>query len=491
MQRAFRRNLTWWLDALARYPEAFPADEDAPDRASVRRLAGGLALAAATHAVDDVERCARAVFVARGDKLAPRLDELLDAIRREMHPTTETRRTVIVVSEDRATVERVVATASPFAHRIETFSSTGSARASIFRNAPGMVLLDADLPDDPLDWLVELRAAPDGAGLPVLVFSVDGARRPEALSLGASEFYKVPLEPRTLRASIGAHLGHEGRTMLELAGDPVTGLPGPALFQEAVSLQGVHNHGRRWCVALVAWRNRASLEAEDAIATNQVAWALAETLRERFPEPALVARLDQDTFGLLIPDADEERLQVLFEAAIQELGETSALSVDLGIGGVLGREAEYAPVLATARRMHHLAAIAGQRVLLTTLDEAAQRRLLLVDDDPDLVELLRSTLRGTHLEVVHRRTAIEALETAAAVQFDVVLLNASLPSQGAFDLLTTLRGWPTYASRPLLVLASDDRERVRAYELGADDCLGKPLNPEVVRARLGGLLREG
>lgn len=490
VQRAFRQALTRWLDALSQYRSPFADDEDDPDRTSVHRLAIGLATYAATSAVEDVERAARAVAVAKGDRLAPRLEELLDAIRREMHPACETRGLVVVVTDDPATLERVVSATAPFTDRIETFSSTGAARAFTFRTPPGIVLLDADLPDDPLDWLIELRAAPGGPEVPVLVFARDGAVRPEVLTLGASEFLKKPLDALHLHTAIGTHLGHEARTMLELAGDPVTGLPGPGLFQEAVSDLGVHHEGRRWCVGLVAWRNRASLESEDAIATNRAALGIALSLQERFPDPSLVARLDQDTFALLIRDADAEQLMVTFEETIAALTESALIPLDLGIGGVLGLEAEYAPVLGTARRMHHLAAIAGQRVLLTTLDEAAQRRLLLVDDDIEIVDLLRETVRGTHLEVVHRRTAIEGLETAAASQFDLVLLNAALPNQGAFDLLKTLRGWPHYAARPLLMLTSDDRERVLAYELGADDCVATPFNPDVVRARLSGLIRD-
>ncbi|MEQ1503414.1 MAG: response regulator [Myxococcota bacterium] len=198
--------------------------------------------------------------------------------------------------------------------------------------------------------------------------------------------------------------------------------------------------------------------------------------------------MDPDTFGLLIPDAEEERLMVVFEDALHGLALTGGPELDLGIGGVLGLDADYAPVSSTARRMHHLAAIAGQRVLLTTLDELPQRRLLLVEGDADTATSLRSILRGERVEVVYRRTAIEGLEAAAGHAFDLVVLGAGLPNHAAFDVLATLRSWPQYEARPIVLLTSEDAERVAAYDLGADDCVGTPFNPEVLRARLKALL---
>ena len=49
-------------------------------------------------------------------------------------------------------------------------------------------------------------------------------------------------------------------------------------------------------------------------------------------------------------------------------------------------------------------------------------------------------------------------------------------------------GLPQYEARPIVLLTSEDAERVAAYDLGADDCVGTPFNPEVLRARLKALL---
>jgi DNA-binding response OmpR family regulator/GGDEF domain-containing protein len=485
VQRTFRRSLPHWLDALGRYRlGGQPAG-------GVRRLADALARSASTYALAELERVAADTAETDGDP-AQRLPELLDAIRREMHPAEDAPRTgraAMVASDDPELAARLAAVAGKYAQRVEVFPSASAARAFANRNWPGLVLLDARIPGDGLGWLADLRGAPEGPELPIVVASPRGEDRPDALALGASEFAKLPLDEAAMDELVGSWLGHEVRTMLELAGDPVTGLPGPGVFQEAVVDQSIRNTGRRWAVVLVIWRNRGQLAQSNLAAANEAARALAASLSARFPEPALVARLDQETFALLIPDVDADELPVHLEVDLVHLERVPAVPVDLGIGGVLCFEADYTQILATARRMHQLGAVAGQRVLVTTIDEAPPQRALLVHHDPGAVELLREALRGTRMELVHRRTAVEGLELAASVDVDLVLIGASLPDQAGFDLLRSLRGMTRYEARPIVVLTTEDRERVRAYELGADECLALPVSPAVLRARLRGRLQ--
>jgi DNA-binding response OmpR family regulator len=492
VQRTFRRELNEWLDVLGRWRLALQQEEPESQARPVRRLAESLADAAETFALAELEGAARTVLQTPSPRpLADRLDELLDVIRREMHPLQHPRRLVLVVSADGPLVEEAVRFAQPHAARIETCAATGAARSFVTRDHVGLVILDLDTEEDPLGWLVELRRSPAGPELPVLCVSSSGETRPDALLLGASEFWKKPVPVVLLQAALASHLGQEGRTLLELAGDPATGLPGPALFREAVADLAIRHQGRAWCAALVSWRNREAL-ADNPTLTQVALRAIADGLRESFPEPTLVTRLDQDSFGLLIPQADPDQVSIMLERAMSRLVQTAPSLLDLGVGAVVCLEADYGTVLATARRMQNLASIAGQRVLLTTLDEVPQQKLLLVDEDPELANLLRTLLRTLRVEVIFRRSAVEALETAGSAAFDLVMLSASLPNHAAFDLLATLRGWRHYEQRPLIVLVSQDEAidetRVRAYELGADDCLSLPFNPEVLRARLRALL---
>jgi DNA-binding response OmpR family regulator len=478
VQRTFRRGLNHWLEALLRSEGADPE--------VMRRLGEGLGRAAGSYALEELERAAQALAEAEDGEVAARGHELADRVRREMHPpdsgASRSRRPVVIVSADGRVSAPVSEVVSRYAHRVEVFDSVVAARSSVARSWPGLVVVDVDLPDDPLGWLLEVRESPEGGNLPILALA--RRARPDVLVLGVSEVLELPFPRARLEDAVGAYLGHEGRTVVEQTGDPVTGLPGPGLFQEAVSDQGLRHHGRRWCVALVVWRNRSALAAVDPVACDAAARAIGSALLQRFSTATLVARLDQETFGLLLPDIDQETALPWFEETLEGLRWVHPLLLELGMGAVIALAADYNQVLSTARRMHYLAEIAGQRALLTTIDDAPVHRVLLVHDSAELAGLLKSALRGTTLELVHRRAPIEGLEAAAATPFELVVVGASLPNQGGFDVLSTLRSWPSYASRPVVMLTADDRERVKAYELGADDCVAAPFTSDVLRARV-------
>ncbi|MEQ1503413.1 MAG: hypothetical protein ABMB14_14340 [Myxococcota bacterium] len=209
VQRTFRRGLVQWLDAIGRYRSLLADTDDDPAQAAVHRLASGLAGVASTYAVEGLERAARQVIVAPTVReLATRLDELCDAIRREMHPPVERqRRAVVVASADPAVVSRVVAAAPSHLHRVEAFDTIEDARGFVGRTPVGLVVVDLDLDGDPLGWVATLRDDAGTAELPILAVATEGWLRPDALSLGASEFVKRPFASGAVEDAVGGHLG--------------------------------------------------------------------------------------------------------------------------------------------------------------------------------------------------------------------------------------------------------------------------------------------
>jgi hypothetical protein len=155
VQRTFRRELNEWLDVLVRWRLTLQQAEPESQARSIRRLAESLAEAAETFALVELEGAARTVLQTPSTRpLSDRLDDLLDVIRREMHPLQHPRRLVLVVSADGGLVESAVRFAQLHAPRIETCATTGAARSFASRNHVGLVVLDLDTEDDPLGWLL-------------------------------------------------------------------------------------------------------------------------------------------------------------------------------------------------------------------------------------------------------------------------------------------------------------------------------------------------
>jgi two-component system, OmpR family, KDP operon response regulator KdpE len=117
-------------------------------------------------------------------------------------------------------------------------------------------------------------------------------------------------------------------------------------------------------------------------------------------------------------------------------------------------------------------------------------RVLVIDDDPHLSRALRITLRAAGHDVDTASDGRTALQLAAAVPPDVIVLDLGLPDLDGTEVLATLR--PAYAG-PVLVLSAraDSQDKVHALDAGADDYVTKPFDMSEFLARLRAVLRRG
>jgi two-component system catabolic regulation response regulator CreB len=114
-------------------------------------------------------------------------------------------------------------------------------------------------------------------------------------------------------------------------------------------------------------------------------------------------------------------------------------------------------------------------------------RILLVEDEPAILESLAYVLGRDGFAVVSAKTAAEAEQLAQGA--DLVVLDLMLPDGSGFDLIRDFRA--TERPMPIIVLSSRDAEadRVAALESGADDYVTKPFSPREIVARVRAVLR--
>ena len=115
--------------------------------------------------------------------------------------------------------------------------------------------------------------------------------------------------------------------------------------------------------------------------------------------------------------------------------------------------------------------------------------ILCVDDEINILELLKFNLEAAGYEVT---TAIDGREAmAAASSARLVLLDLSLPDISGQDLLRTLRSNPVTAATPVVVLtaANSESHAVECFEIGADDYVVKPFSVRELLARVKAVLR--
>ena len=116
------------------------------------------------------------------------------------------------------------------------------------------------------------------------------------------------------------------------------------------------------------------------------------------------------------------------------------------------------------------------------------QRVLVVDDEPQILRALRTTLGGAGYAVETAATAHEALSAAAARPPAAVILDLVLPDGSGTDVCRELRTW---SEAPVIVLSAvgEEREKVEALDAGADDYVTKPFSVDELLARLRAALR--
>jgi two-component system KDP operon response regulator KdpE len=114
--------------------------------------------------------------------------------------------------------------------------------------------------------------------------------------------------------------------------------------------------------------------------------------------------------------------------------------------------------------------------------------ILVIDDEPPILRFLRTSLRAAGHQVVTAENAAEAQTALAAEKPDVVILDLGLPDRSGFEVITQIR---KRSSVPIIVLSArnDERSKVQALDLGADDYIGKPFGMAELTARIRAALR--
>jgi two-component system phosphate regulon response regulator PhoB len=119
------------------------------------------------------------------------------------------------------------------------------------------------------------------------------------------------------------------------------------------------------------------------------------------------------------------------------------------------------------------------------------QRILVVDDEPDLLELVRVNLGQAGFAVDTAETGAQALERLRRQAPDLIILDLMLPDVSGTEVCRRVRADGDLADIPILMLTAkaDEVDRVVGLELGADDYVTKPFSPRELTLRVRAILR--
>jgi two-component system alkaline phosphatase synthesis response regulator PhoP len=123
--------------------------------------------------------------------------------------------------------------------------------------------------------------------------------------------------------------------------------------------------------------------------------------------------------------------------------------------------------------------------------EIRVRKVLIADDEPDILEILKYNLVKEGYHVVTAKDGDEAVEKAKMFQPDLIVLDIMMPKKNGVEVCEILRHQPAFKNTLILFLTalSDETTQIRGLESGADDYVSKPISPKVFMSKVNSLFR--
>lgn len=374
---------------------------------------------------------------------------------------------VLIVEDEQEQRLLIAAGLRAAGYRVVTAESGMQAVSTARAERPDLILLDIDMPGmDGMAVCRQLKLEPVLSEIPVMFCSArtSGMDRMAGLTLGADDYIAKPVVPGELLVRMRRLLAR--KTSESAAGAIQTRALPYELFASSAK-----DHLSRSTAAIALIR----LAPGDV---ERVTARLLEELRRK----DLVGQFSDGHLIALLPAATAP------EATLVLRGILDAITPPLQTAtiGAAANDAAGAPLDALIEDAD--LALARNRVEQTG-GLPGQTTILLADDDPDVLHIIDTRLRAAGYRTLIAVDGQQALDTIEQESPAVLLLDLMMPKITGFEILTRLR---ERAIRPRTIVVSArgrDEDVTRAFDLGADDYLNKPFNPEELVARIARLIR--
>ena len=123
--------------------------------------------------------------------------------------------------------------------------------------------------------------------------------------------------------------------------------------------------------------------------------------------------------------------------------------------------------------------------------DARTRKVLIADDEPDILEILKYNLEKEGYKVITAKNGDEALDTAKQHSPDLIILDMMMPKKNGMEVCELLRAQSTFQETLIMFLTAlnDEATQLKGFSTGADDYVSKPLSPGVFVSRVNALFR--
>ena len=121
----------------------------------------------------------------------------------------------------------------------------------------------------------------------------------------------------------------------------------------------------------------------------------------------------------------------------------------------------------------------------------AKQKILIVDDEPDILELIEYNLKKEGYQVYTARNGQEAVSEAKKTQPDLIILDIMMPKMDGIEACRIMRTMPEFKNTFMVFLTarSEEYSEIAGFNVGADDYIAKPIKPRALVSRINAILR--
>ena len=121
----------------------------------------------------------------------------------------------------------------------------------------------------------------------------------------------------------------------------------------------------------------------------------------------------------------------------------------------------------------------------------AKQKILVVDDEPDIVELIAYNLKREGYQVYTASNGQDAVTTAKKIMPDLIILDVMMPKMDGIEACRIMRSMPEFKSTFMVFLTarSEEYSEIAGFNVGADDYIAKPIKPRALLSRINAILR--
>jgi two-component system alkaline phosphatase synthesis response regulator PhoP len=125
------------------------------------------------------------------------------------------------------------------------------------------------------------------------------------------------------------------------------------------------------------------------------------------------------------------------------------------------------------------------------MSTSSKQKILIVDDEPDILELIEYNLKKEGYQVYTARNGQEAVAEAKRVQPDLIVLDIMMPKMDGIEACRIMRTMPEFKTTFMVFLTarSEEYSEIAGFNVGADDYIAKPIKPRALVSRINAILR--